>query len=150
MKQEKTKRPTKAPQNDEDFWVDVYDDALMVELGMRPPVFVPIDQSIFSKTAQELRVLKSLKRVHKSKAHFHSVPIDHIPVKGRVIVQLKRNNKFPNSTYSSECYMHEIGNILSRYYQFNKKIGSTECLIVKYFYDGRSYKPEERPYWPGE
>ena len=50
MKQEKIKRPTKAPQNDEDFWVDVRDDAQMVELGIRPPLLEPRDPSVWTKT----------------------------------------------------------------------------------------------------
>ena len=50
MKQEKIKRPIKVPQNDEDFWVDVHDDAQMVELGIRPPSLAPRDPSVWTKT----------------------------------------------------------------------------------------------------
>ena len=149
MKQEKIKRPIKAPQNDEDFWVDVHDDAQMVELGIRPPSLAPRDPSVWTKTPYEKRILKSLRRIHKGRMHFHSSPIKHIPVRARLIVQLKHNKKFPKSTYSSECNMHEIGSILSKYYQWNKKNKCTECLIVKYSYNGKTYKPWERPFWPG-
>lgn len=143
MKQEKIKEIT---QNDS--WVDIYDNDEMVRLGIRPPMFTPRDQSVWTKTPYEKRILKSLRRSHKGKMRSHSVPIKPIPVRAKLIIQLKKNKKFPNSTYSCECNMHEIGNILSIYYQWNKKDKCTECLITKYTYNGRTYKPWERPYWP--
>ena len=145
----KEKNINNVTQNDEDFWVDVHDDEQMVELGIRPPSAAPRDLSVWTKTPYEKRILKSLRRIHKGRMHFHSSPTKHIPVRARLIVQLKRNKKFPKSTYSSECNMHEIGNILSKYYQWNKRDKCTECLIVKYSYNGKTYQPWERPFWPG-
>lgn len=145
----KEKNINNVTQNDEDFWVDVHDDEQMVELGIRPPSAAPRDPSVWTKTPYEKRILKSLRRMHKGRMYFHSSPIKHIPVRARLIVQLKRNKKFPKSTYSSECNMHEIGNILSKYYQWNKRDKCTECLIVKYSYNGKTYQPWERPFWPG-
>ena len=149
MKQEKIKRPIKAPQNDEDFWVDVHDDAQMVELGIRPPSLAPRDPSVWTKTPYKKRIKKTQRRKQKGRKYFHSSPTKHIPERTRLIVQLKRNKKFPKSTYSSECNMHEIGSILSKYYQWNKRDKCTECLIVKYSYNGKTYQPWERPFWPG-
>ena len=149
MKQEKIKRPIKASQNDEDFWVDVHDDAQMVELGIRPPSLAPRDLSVWTKTPYEERILKSLRRIYKGRMHFHSFPTKYIPVRAKLIVQLKHNKRFPKSTYSLECNMYEIGSILSKYYQWNKKDKGTECLIVKYSYNGKTYQPWERPFWPG-
>lgn len=122
----KEKNINNVTQNDEDFWVDVHDDEQMVELGIRPPSVAPRDPSVWTKTPYEKRILKSLRRMHKGRMYFHSSPTKHIPVRARLIVQLKRNKKFPKSTYSSECNMHEIGNILSKYYQWNKRDKCTE------------------------
>ena len=46
MKEENVKSPIKATQGDEDRWVDVHDDALMVELGIYPRPATPRDPSV--------------------------------------------------------------------------------------------------------
>lgn len=149
MKSERIKRPTKATQSDEDLWVDVHDDALMIELGIRPPALAPKDPSVWTKTPYERRMLRSYRRIHKGKMHTGVAKIKPIPVRAKLIIQLKSNKKFPYSTYSTVCNMHEIGNILLRYRQWNKRTGFSESLVLKYSYNGRTYKPEERPFWPG-
>ena len=53
MKEENVKSPIKATQGDEDRWVDVHDDALMVELGIHPRPVTPRDPSVWSKSKQE-------------------------------------------------------------------------------------------------
>lgn len=136
MKKERLKKTAN------DGKINVHDDELMVSLGMRYPDLKPKDPSVWTKTPEEVRMLKVLRRRHKGKMHFHTIPIKHIPVRARLIVQLKKNKIFPKSTYSSECYMHEIGDILSKYYQ------DKNCLIVKYSYNGRTYEHWERPFWP--
>lgn len=150
MKKENVKRPYKAAQSDEDLWVDVHDDVLMVELGIRPPSVAPKDPSVWTKTPYERRILKTLRHSCKDDMRFHSSQPKHIPVRAKLIIQLKSNKKFPKSTYSTECWMHEIGSILSKYYQRDKKTGLSEYLVVKYSYNGRTYKPTERPFWPGK
>ena len=145
MKQEKVKKHTKTSQ---DAWVNVYDDNKMVELGFRPPLLSPKDPSVWTKTPYERRVLKSLRKIHKGKMHFYSYPDKYIPVRAKLIIQLKRNKKFPKSTYSIECNMHEISRILSKYYRKDRK--NSECLIIKYSSNGKTYKPNERPFWPGK
>lgn len=150
MKKEVIKSPNKAPQSEEDLWVNVYDDTLMVNLGIRPPVLTPRDNSVWTKTPNERRLLKTLRRSDNRKIHFHTVPIKHIPVRAKLIIQLKKNNKFPYTTYSTTCWQHEIGNILLNYYQLNKKTGHNECLVSKYVYNGKTYKYNERPFWFGK
>ena len=147
MKQENVKSPSKAPRSEEDLWVDVHDDELMIELGIRPPHLVPRDPSVWTKTPYEKKLLKSLRRIHKGRIYFHSVPRKSIPVRAKLIIQLKKNKKFPHTTYSTECWQHEIGDILFRYYQTNKKTGFSESLVSKYIYNGKTYSPNERPFW---
>lgn len=148
MKQEKSKSPFKAPQCEEDRWVDVHDDALMVELGIRLPNVAPRDKSVWTKTPNEKRLLRAARNsVKKEKIHFHSIPKRSIPVRAKLIIQLRKNRRFPNTTYSTECWMHEIGDVLSLYRQYNKKISCYENLVVKYSYNGKTYSPGERPFW---
>lgn len=149
MKKENIQSPSKAPQRDEDRWVDVHNDALMVELGIRPAMLSPRDKTVWTKTPNERRLLKSLRRSGKGRIHFHSVPEKSIPVRTKLVIQLVKNDKFPKTTYSTECWQHEIKNILLQYYKRNKKTGVNECLVSKYTYNGKTYAPNERPFWPG-
>lgn len=94
------------------------------------------DPDVWTKTPKEKKALKSLRKLYKKKMYFHIAPPKHIPVYGTLIVQLKKNNKFPNTTYSMKCWQHEIGGILEYY-----------GTVAKYSYNGKTYKPEERPFW---
>lgn len=147
MKKENTKSPSKAPRSEEDLRVDVHNDELMIELGIRPPHLIPRDPSVWTKTPREKKLLKSLRKIHKGHIHFHSVPKKSIPVKAKLIIQLKKNKKFPNTTYSTECWQHKIEDILLNYYAKNNKTGHNECLVSKYIYNGQAYSPDERPFW---
>lgn len=149
MKKENIQSPSKAAQREEDRWVDVHDDALMVELGIRPSMLAPRDKSIWSKTSNERRLLKTLRRSSKERIYFHSIPERSIPVRAKLIIYLKKNNKFPKTTYSTECWQNEIRSILLNYYQRNKKTGTNECLVSKYAYNDKTYGPNEKPFWPG-
>ena len=146
---ENVKSPSKAPQRENSSWVDVHDDELMIELGIRPSHVAPRDKSVWTKTPYEKRVLRLERGKHKERIHFHSVPRKSIPVKAKLIIYLKKNNKFPYTTYSTECMQHEIENILLNYYSKNRKTGYNECLVTKYVYNGKTYAPDERPFWPG-
>ena len=112
MKKENIQSPSKASQRDEDRWVDVHNDTLMVELGIRPAMLSPRDKTVWTKTPNERRLLKSLRRSGKGRIHFHSVPEKSIPVRTKLIIQLVKNDKFPKTTYSTECWQHEIKNSL--------------------------------------
>ena len=132
--------------NNEKGFVNVYDDELMVKLGIRPPMVAPRDKSVWTKTQFEQKTLKSLRR-NRRHIHFHTVPEKSIPVRAKLIIYLKKNDKFPKTTYSTMCWQNEINSILLNYYQKNKKTGFNECLILKYSYNGKTYSPEQRPYW---
>lgn len=143
------KKNIKALQGDENSWIDVYNDDLMIKLGMRSPNLQPKDPDVWTKTPSEKKMLKSLRRIHKGRIHFHSVPHKSIPVRAKLIIQLSKNNIFPYTTYSVECWQHEIGDILLNYCAKNSKTGYDECLVSKYIYNGKTYAPNERPFWPG-
>ncbi len=131
----------------DDDKVNVYDDDLMIELGLRCPKFIPRDESLWTKTEKEKKILKKERCRHKGKMHFHSIPYKSIPVEAKLIVYLKKNNIFPRTTYSTKCLQSDINNILSKYYVQNSKDKREECLIVKYKYNDIEYRPDERPVW---
>ena len=149
MKKEQTKSPSKAIQREEeDRWIDVHDDDIMREMGFfRPFNQAPRDRSVWTKTPNERRLLRDLRHSVKRDMHIHSCPIKRIPVRAKLIVQLKKNRKFQKTTYSTECWMHEIGDILIKYCQRNNKTGYNENLVAKYVFNGKTYESNERPYW---
>lgn len=149
MKKENIKNSSKISQQEEDRRIDVHNDELMVELGIRSPHIIPRDKTVWTKTAYEKRLLRIERCKHKEKIHFHNSPCKSIPVKAKLIIYLKKNKKFFNTTYSTECWQHEIGNILLNYYVDNQKTGHNECLVLKYVYNGKTYDPDKRPFWPG-
>lgn len=101
------------------------------------------DKSVWTKTQNEKKLLRNARNsTKKEKMHFHSIPIKNIPVLAKLIIYLKKNTKFPKTTYSTNCYMHEIGNILALYCT-----DKCENLVVKYSYNGKTYSPNERPFW---
>jgi len=142
------KEVKKVIQHEEDCWVNVHDDALMVELGIRPPKAVPRDPSVWTKTLKEKKLIASMKSQHKGKMHSVISSRRVIPVRAKLIIQLKKNRKFPHTTYSTICWQHQISDILSRYCIVNKKTNCIESVVSKYYYNGRTYKPNELPFWP--
>lgn len=126
--------------------LNLYDDDLMVSLGIRLPLVQPRDKNVWTKTASEKAILAIERNKFRGRTHFNTPPIKNIPVRAKLIIQLKKNKKFPNTTYSTECWQHEIGDILSKYCQVNKS-GFSENLVLKYTYNGQTYKPNERPFW---
>ena len=133
--------------NDINGWVDVHDSELMIELGMHPNYLPSKDPSVWTKSKKEKELVKALKSAHKGEIHFGSIPNKSIPVRAKLIIQLKKNKKFPNTTYSTICNMNQIDNILSNYCQNNPKTNITVSLVAKYTYNGKTYEPNERPFW---
>lgn len=123
---------------------NIITDDLMVKLGMRQPHVVPRDKEVWTKTQREKKMLKRYKS--KERIHFHTIPIKSIPVWSKLIIYLKKNKEYPKTTYSIKCWQHEISNILSNYCQVKK--GKVENLVSKYSYNGKTYAPNERPFWP--
>ena len=149
MKQEEIRRPSKATQNEEDFWVDVHDDALMVELGIRCPNLALKDKSVWQRTSNERKMLKTLRHAYKRDMRTSVPSPKSIPVRAKLIIYLERNKRFKNTTYSTTCWQHEIGDVLSYYCIRDKNTGIVESVVSKYSYNGKTYSPKERPFWPG-
>lgn len=147
MKEENVKSPIKATQGDEDRWVDVHDGALMVELGIYPCLATPRDPSVWSKSRQEKKILRTLRCTHKGKMHLSTSPREVIPVRAKLIVQLKKNKRFPYTTYSTICGMHQIGDVLNFFRQWDRQNGMMVSIVAKYTFNGKTYKPNERPFW---
>lgn len=131
----------------EEGWIDVHNDALMVKLGIRPPILNTKDTSIWSKTNQERKSLRKAKRNSVKNMHFSIAPEKNIPVTAKLIIYLKKNNKYPNTTYSTICKMNRIGDIIDNYYSINKHTKVVTNLVSKYSYNGKTYSPKERPFW---
>ena len=147
MKQENVRSPFKATQGEEDRWVDVHDDALMVELGIRPRLAAPRDSSVWTKSKQEKKILRTLRCTNKGRMHFGTAPRRPTPVRAKLIIQLKKNKRFPFTTYSIVCGMHQIGDILSHFYQWDRQTRTVGNVVAKYTYNGKTYAPNERPSW---
>lgn len=150
MKQETTKSPkNKAIQKEENRWINVHDDNVMREMGFfRPFEQSPRDEGVWTKTPNERRLLKVVKRTGKGEdMHFHSVPSKFIGVQGKLIVQLRRNKVFSKTTYSIKCLQSDIQNVLSKYVVTNHRLNIPESVVVKYTWNGKTYYPGELPFW---
>lgn len=147
MKEENVKSPIKATQGDEDRWVDVHDDALMIELGIHPRPATPRDPSVWTKSKQEKKILRTLRCTHKGRMHLGTSPRRAIPVRAKLIVQLKKNKRFPYTTYSTVCGMHQIGDVLNFFSQWDRKNQVAVNVVAKYSFNGKTYMPNERPFW---
>lgn len=147
MKQEKIKNPSKVIQREEDRWIDVHNDEVMREMGfLRPFNQAARDKSVWTKTPSERHLLSKFRWGTSRNMHLHSVPVKHIPIRAKLIIQLKKNKKYPKTTYSTECWQHEIDDILMKYCQ--SSAGLAESLVAKYTFNGKTYGPKERPFWP--
>lgn len=150
MKKENSKSPkNKAIQQEEDRWINVHNDDVMREMGfLRPFPQAPRYESVWRKTPNERRLLRNVKHVGKGEdMHFHSVPYKHIHVRAKLIIQLKKNKKYPNTTYSTECWMSNIPDILAKYQVTNPKTKYSESAVARYSFNGKIYAPNELPFW---
>ena len=147
MKEENVKSPIKAARNDNNHWVDVHNYALMVELGIHPSPVTPRDPSVWSKSKQEKKILRTLRCAHKGKMHLSTPPRKVSPIRAKLIVQLKKNKRFPYTTYSTICGMHQIGDVLNFFNQWDRKNRMIVSVVAKYTFNGKTYTPNERPFW---
>lgn len=126
-------------------WIDVHDDDLMVKLGLRYSKAIPRDSSIWTKTAKEKKEIKKAR--NKQRLSTSIPPMKVIPVYDKIIIYLTKNDKFPNTVYSKKCWQYEIPKVLDMFSIVNSK-GERKSIVSKYFYNGKTYKPREYPYWP--
>ena len=119
MSKNKKQSPNKAVQSREENWIDIKNDELMVKEGLRQPKLEPRDESVWTKTPNEKRILRSV-RV-KSGLRTSIVPTKSIPVRDKLIIYLEKNNIYPKTTISTECWQHEISGIISNYMIIDRK-----------------------------
>lgn len=136
---------TEVTQLEDQSWVDVHDEDLMIALGIHPPFAALKDPYVWTKTYKEKKLLAGVK--HKTRMHFSIGPIRSIPVKAKLIIYLRKNKRFPKTTYSIVCWQHEIPFILSQYSIRNKHTNAFDSIVIKYVYNGRTYNPGELPFW---
>lgn len=146
MKKENTKSPKKGNPVEEDRWIDIHDDDVMRAHGLwRPYIQSPRDPSVWTKTLSEKRLLKKLRHSFKGDMHFHSIPRRVIAVRSKLIITLCKNKHFSKTTYSTECWQHEIPEILSKYKVVDRNGFSTK-VVKKYVWNGRTYNPNDLPF----
>lgn len=130
----------------EERFINVHSDAECEKCGVyRAKVQIPRDPSVWTKTLHEKHILRTLSKL-KGDTHFHTTPKKIIPVKDKLIIYLTKNNKFSKTTYSRECWQHEIPELLSKYTNYVKDKGNVS-LVLKYFFNGITYGPKETPFW---
>lgn len=114
---------------EEDRWIDVHDDEVMRQFGLiRPMLQSPRDESVWTKTPNERRILNTVKHTCKDDMHFRSVPTKRGTVRAKLIVQIKPNKQFYKSTYSFDCLDTEISEIVSRF----------DNAVVRYAFNGQT------------
>lgn len=136
------KNVSKSIPKEEDRWINVHDDDVMREMGfLRPFLQKPRDESVWSKTNYERKLLKKLRHSVKGKnMHFHIIPCQFKPVRCKLIINLYKNKKFNKTTYSTVCWQHEIPSVLANYQLSNVN------LVRKYSWNGKTYKSNELPF----
>lgn len=124
--------------------VNVHDDDSVRAAGIfRPYDATPRDPFVWTKTKKERQKLKNMKNGHKSfNGHFYNTPEKHPVVTAKLIIQLKKNNKFPKTTYSYLCSDIKVSNILRRFITTSKK-GKAINWVAKYSFNGIPYAPDE-------
>lgn len=150
MSKNKNQSPKKAPQLREEGWVDIKNDNLMVEMGLRQPILIPRDESVWTKTPNEKRNLQKLRT--KGKCSTAVTPEKSIPVRSKLIIYLEKNNIYPKTTYSIECWQHEIPHIISKYLILDKKNSRKDRtvyknIVMKYSWNGYTYDNRTFPIW---
>lgn len=123
--------------------INVHDDEQVRKAGLfRPFDVIPRDPSVWTKTDKERKALRKMKHIKLYNGHFIVDPIKHPVVTAKLIVQLKKNNKFNKTTYSFICTDTSVANILRKFITTSKS-GKSINWIAKYSYNGISYAPNE-------
>ena len=110
----------------------IHDDAWMVAEGLRQPKQQPRDPSVWTRTDMERKILRSCPKMHVSGGSSSSRK--YIPVYTNLIVYVQGASK---PTYSMKCWQVDIPRI----------IGSFGNKVIKYQWNGRTYQPNEVPFW---
>lgn len=128
--------------------INVHNDNAMRKAGfLRPSIQTPRDESVWTKTPYEKQALRKAKYhcINKD-MHFHNTPRKVSKVRCNLIITTYKHKQFPKTTYSVECYQHEIPSILAKYYVNNKKLGCATSIVKKYSWNGKTYNYNELPF----
>lgn len=122
--------------------VNVHDDNEMRAAGFFRPFNVVTPD--FSKTKKEKKALKKAKErtIKTDDGHIYISAKPYSPVRAKLIVHLRKNKTFPYTTYSALRYQDQINDFLNKF--CSSKTGKS--LVIKYSFNGRTYKPTERPF----
>lgn len=123
--------------------VDIKNDKLMIELGMRLPDRIIPD---FSKTLKEKKMIKKMKKAcNEVSRNWSSAEESSYPLESKIIVNLKKNISYPKTTYSRVIWQYQIDNYIN---SFRSKKGN--CLVKSYYWNGKTYNVNELPINPYE
>lgn len=130
-------------QSKKDTKINVHDDNAVRAAGIfRPYDVTPRDPSVWTKTKKERKQLKRMKHIKLDDGHFWNTPPKHPVVTAKLIIQLKKNKKFPQTTYSFMCTDTSVKNYLDRFVTVSKN-GNPVNWVAKYSYNGIPYGPNE-------
>lgn len=142
---------------DEDRWIDIHDDALMIGLGLRPDFYQGRSESVWSKTPEERKQLVQLKaRCTTILPQGWPESEKRYPLYADLIVRIRPSNKFQiydkksghnqkKTTFSHKrINVVDIPKILEKYYVWKKDIGR-QSLVIFYIWNGKKYSPGEIP-----
>lgn len=103
--------------------------------------YVMRDPSVWTKTLKEKRILKTQRRIHKHSLKSKTLaPWREIPVYDKIILYLKPgplDKENFKSTISFKCGQADIPEI----------IHNRRKQLVKYYWNGKTYSPDELPFW---
>lgn len=119
--------------------VNVNDDELMINLGFRCKKVEPFQ--VNRKTKEEKKALRKFRKKFKMKMKLNHYIRKVIPVVDKMIIYLKKNDIYPFTTYTRIINQDQIGDVIDMYNVNGKN------LVLKYEWNGQTYKAEERPYW---
>ena len=141
--------------------VDVSNDFEMVSLGIRVPVAVPRDESVWTKTDKEKKLLRRLRNRNYNLANGIKKPSYSIPVRDKLIITIAPHPKFGKNkrnkkgeivhntitTFSHVCGQSDIPQILSLFNVYDKSTKKMKNLVIKYHWNGKEYAPNMLPKW---
>lgn len=111
--------------------IDVHNDNLLIDLGIRLPNYI---RPVFNKTRKEKELLKKLRTKHDKFYSVKNKNSKQIPCYGKLIVYTKRK---VHSTCSYKCYQYEISDVLKTMHPEND--------VIKYWWNGYTYFPSYTP-----
>lgn len=119
--------------------VNIYNVAEMMSLGLRSNEFVR-DPSVWTKSKKEKKAARKAAIIYKNRHpeedwHNPSHYEPYLPYTCKLIIYLSKNKIFDKNVYSIMCNPNRITDYLSRYQDY----------VIKYSYNGKMYKPNERP-----